>query len=75
MKRRQIWSSICRYDTDKKTDNQSIVEIIANAENHVQAQAKERSSIRSKITDLIMNTLFEKSASLGGGTFDKNARH
>ena len=49
------------YDT-KKTDNQSIIEIIANAENHMyRHKLYERSSIRSKITDLIMNTLFEKS--------------
>ncbi|MGE4415207.1 MAG: PocR ligand-binding domain-containing protein [Bacteroidales bacterium] len=49
------------YDT-KKTDKQSITEIIANAENHMyRHKLYERSSIRSKITDLIMNTLFEKS--------------
>jgi len=49
------------YDT-KKTDNQSIIDIIANAENHMyRHKLYERSSIRSKITDLIMNTLFEKS--------------
>lgn len=49
------------YDT-KKTEKQSIVEIIANAENHMyRHKLYERSSIRSKITDLIMNTLFEKS--------------
>ena len=49
------------YDT-KKTDKQSIIEIIANAENHMyRHKLYERSSIRSKITDLIMNTLFEKS--------------
>ena len=41
------------YDT-KKTDNQSIIEIIANAENHMyRHKLYERSSIRSKITDLI----------------------
>lgn len=50
------------YDT-KKTENQSIIEIIANAENHMyRHKLYERSSIRSKITDLIMNTLFEKSS-------------
>ncbi|MDD4838268.1 MAG: diguanylate cyclase, partial [Synergistaceae bacterium] len=49
------------YDT-KKTDKQSINEIIANAENHMyRHKLYERSSIRSKMTDLIMNTLFEKS--------------
>ena len=46
------------YDT-KKTDNQSIIEIIANAENHMyRHKLYERSSIRSKITDLIMSTLY-----------------
>lgn len=46
----------------KKTDNQPIVEIITNAENHMyRHKLYERSSVRSKITDLIMNTLFEKS--------------
>jgi diguanylate cyclase (GGDEF)-like protein/PAS domain S-box-containing protein len=49
------------YDT-KTTDKQSIVEIIANAENHMyRHKLYERSSIRSKTTDLIMNALFEKS--------------
>ena len=49
------------YDT-KTTDVQSIVEIVANAENHMyRHKLYERSSIRSKTIDLIMNTLFEKS--------------
>lgn len=49
------------YDT-KTTDAQSIVEIVANAENHMyRHKLYERSSIRSKTIDLIMNTLFEKS--------------
>jgi diguanylate cyclase (GGDEF)-like protein len=49
------------YDT-KTTNKQSIVEIIANAENYMyRHKLYERSSIRSKTTDLIMNTLFEKS--------------
>jgi diguanylate cyclase len=49
------------YDT-KTDDNQSIVEIIANAENHMyRHKLYERSSIRSKTIDLIMNALFEKS--------------
>ena len=49
------------YDT-KTDDNQSIIEIIANAENHMyRHKLYERSSIRSKTIDLIMNALFEKS--------------
>ena len=46
----------------KTTNSQSIIEIIANAENHMyRHKLYERSSIRSKTTDLIMKTLFEKS--------------
>ncbi|PKL21978.1 MAG: hypothetical protein CVV48_05165 [Spirochaetae bacterium HGW-Spirochaetae-4] len=49
------------YET-KTTDKQSILEIVANAENHMyRHKLYERSSIRSKTIDLIMNTLFEKS--------------
>ena len=49
------------YDT-KTAQNQSITEIIANAENHMyRYKLTERSSIRSKTIDLIMNALFEKS--------------
>ena len=49
------------YDT-KTSDKQSIIEIIANAENHMyRHKLYERSSMRSKTIDLIMNTLFEKS--------------
>jgi putative nucleotidyltransferase with HDIG domain len=49
------------YDT-KTDDKQSIIEIIANAENHMyRHKLNERSSMRSKTIDLIMNTLFEKS--------------
>ncbi|MFA6682015.1 MAG: HD-GYP domain-containing protein, partial [Sphaerochaeta sp.] len=49
------------YETKTK-DTQSIVEVIANAENHMyRHKVYERSSIRSKTIDLIMNTLFEKS--------------
>lgn len=49
------------YDT-KKTEDQSIIEILANAENHMyRHKLYERSSMRSKTIDLIMNTLFEKS--------------
>lgn len=52
----------CGYDT-KTTENRSIIETIANAENHMyRHKLYERSSIRSKTIDLIMNTLFEKSA-------------
>jgi diguanylate cyclase (GGDEF)-like protein len=49
------------YDT-KTTDKQSMTEIVANAENHMyRHKLYERSSLRSKTIDLIMNTLFEKS--------------
>ncbi len=49
------------YET-KTMDSQSIVEVVANAENHMyRHKLYERSSIRSKTIDLIMNTLFEKS--------------
>ena len=49
------------YDT-KITDEQSIIEIFATAENHMyRHKLYERSSIKSKVVDLIMNTLFEKS--------------
>jgi len=49
------------YDT-KTTEKQSIVEIIANAENYMyRHKLYERSSVRSKTIDLVMNTLFEKS--------------
>ena len=49
------------YDT-KTIDKQSIIEVIANAENHMyRHKLHERSSMRSKAIDLIMNTLFEKS--------------
>ncbi len=46
----------------KTTDKQSIVEVVSNAENHMyRLKLYDRSSIRSKTIDLIMNTLFEKS--------------
>ncbi|MDA3822887.1 MAG: diguanylate cyclase, partial [Bacteroidales bacterium] len=46
----------------KTTDNQSIIEVVAHAENHMyRHKLYERSSIRSKTIDIIMNTLFEKS--------------
>lgn len=46
----------------KTKDSQSIVEVVSNAENHMyRRKLYERSSIRSKTIDLIMNTLFEKS--------------
>ena len=49
------------YDT-KVQETQSIIEVIANAENHMyRHKLYERSSIRSKTIDLIMTTLFEKS--------------
>lgn len=51
------------YGYDTKTDSkQSMIEIISNAENHMyKHKLHERSSMRSKTIDLIMNTLFEKS--------------
>lgn len=57
------------YGHDTKTlDTQSIVEIIANAENNMyRHKLSERSSMRSKTIDLIMNALFEKS--------NREARH
>ncbi|MBV1756480.1 MAG: PAS domain S-box protein [Dethiosulfatibacter sp.] len=49
------------YDT-KTDDKKSMIETIANAENHMyRHKLHERSSMRSKTIDLIMNTLFEKS--------------
>ncbi len=49
------------YET-KLYAKQSIFEILSTAENHMYRQKiYERSSIRSKTIDLIMNTLFEKS--------------
>jgi diguanylate cyclase (GGDEF)-like protein/PAS domain S-box-containing protein len=49
------------YDT-KTTNTQSMIEIIANAENHMyRHKLYERASLRSNTVDLIMNTLFEKS--------------
>lgn len=51
----------CGYDT-KTTENKSILETIANAENHMyRHKLYERSSVRSKTIELIMDTLFEKS--------------
>ncbi len=49
------------YSTQTSVE-QSSIEIIANAENHMyRRKLYERSSIRSKTIDLIMNALFEKS--------------
>jgi diguanylate cyclase (GGDEF)-like protein/PAS domain S-box-containing protein len=49
------------YDT-KTFENQSITEVLSNAENYMyRHKLYERSSIRSKTIDLIMNALFEKS--------------
>ena len=51
------------YDT-KETKSQSILEVVVNAENHMyKHKLFERTSIRSKTIELIMNTLFEKSKS------------
>lgn len=51
------------YDTKEKT-SQSIIEVVVNAENHMyKHKLFERTSIRSKTIELIMNTLFEKSKS------------
>jgi diguanylate cyclase (GGDEF)-like protein len=52
----------CGYDT-KNDEKKSIIETIANAENHMyRHKLYERSSVRSKTIELIMNTLFEKSS-------------
>lgn len=49
------------YDT-KERYNQSISDIVVNAENHMyKHKLFERTSIRSKTIELIMSTLFEKS--------------
>lgn len=49
------------YDT-KENEGQTISEILANAENQMyRHKLYERSSMRSKTIDIIMNTLFEKS--------------
>jgi len=49
------------YDT-KTMENQAITEVLANAENYMyRHKLYERSSIRSKTIDLIMNALFVKS--------------
>jgi diguanylate cyclase (GGDEF)-like protein/PAS domain S-box-containing protein/putative nucleotidyltransferase with HDIG domain len=46
----------------KEQEGQSMVETMANAENDMyRHKIYERSSMRSKIVDIIMNTLFEKS--------------
>lgn len=50
------------YET-KTAKDQPIIEVVANAENHMyRHKLYERSSIRSRTIDLIMNTLFEKSS-------------
>ncbi len=50
----------CGFDA-KTTTDQSISEVISNAENNMYRQKLyERSSMRSKTIDLILNTLFEK---------------
>lgn len=49
------------YDT-KRSGEESIHEILANAENYMyRHKLYERSSMRSKAIDIVMNTLFEKS--------------
>ena len=49
------------YDT-KVIERQAASEILVNAENHMyRHKLYERSSMRSKIIDIILNTLFEKS--------------
>ncbi len=46
----------------KHLTHESIMEILANAENHMYShKLSERSSMRSKTIEIIMNTLFEKS--------------
>ena len=50
------------YDT-KRTTDESIHEILANAENYMyRHKLYERTSMRSKAMDIVMSTLFEKSA-------------
>jgi diguanylate cyclase (GGDEF)-like protein/PAS domain S-box-containing protein len=51
------------YGYDTKTDEQQkMVEVLANAENHMyRHKLYARTSTRSKTIDIIMNTLFEKS--------------
>lgn len=50
------------YDT-KENWQQHILEVLSNAENHMyRNKLHERSSMRSKTVDIIMNTLFEKSS-------------
>lgn len=49
------------YDT-KTVEKLNMIEVLANAENHMyRHKLYERSSMRSKTIDIIMNTLFEKS--------------
>ncbi|MEI8201104.1 MAG: PAS domain S-box protein [Eubacteriales bacterium] len=49
------------YDTKGK-EEQTIFEVLANAENHMyRHKISERSSMRSNTIDIIINTLFEKS--------------
>jgi len=51
----------CGYAT-KYSVNEPFIEILSNAENHMYRQKlSERSSMRSKTIEIIMNTLFEKS--------------
>ena len=46
----------------KHSTNESIMEILANAENYMYShKLTERSSMRSKTIEIVMNTLFEKS--------------
>ena len=50
------------YET-KEAVQQNMLEVLANAENHMyRNKLYERSSMRSKTVDIIMNTLFEKSS-------------
>ena len=54
-------SITCGYAT-KHSTHESIMEKLANAENHMYShKLTERSSMRSKQIEIIMNTLFEKS--------------
>jgi len=49
------------YDTKDK-EEQTVFEVLANAENHMyRHKVSERSSMRSNTIDIIINTLFEKS--------------
>ncbi|MFN2344058.1 MAG: hypothetical protein ABR542_11955, partial [Desulfonatronovibrio sp.] len=58
----KIKLSISHGYATKETDDQSLIEVFATAENHMyRHKLYERSSIRGNTIELIMKTLFEKS--------------